>query len=97
MMVTVDTSKLSRHALLEMTLEHVIGLEPRMTAVEDAVATATAALNQLKADIASEIQQVVDGLANAGDVATAVDALNAITTDLTGQSTLLQADDSTTP
>lgn len=64
-----------------------------MSAITDAVAATQAALDQLKTDIAAEIQQVVDALASTADVQAALTGLTTITTQLRAASTSLRSDD----
>jgi uncharacterized protein involved in exopolysaccharide biosynthesis len=68
-----------------------------LSAVTEAVAAAQAALDALKADIAAEIQQVIDALNSNADVQAALDGLNAITAQLAAQSDALRADDPAVP
>ena len=89
--------ELSDRALLERIYAEVLRVEDRMTAVEDALAVANAALDKLRTDIAAEIQQVIDGLTATADVAVAVTGLTAITAGLAEQSAALTADDVPAP
>lgn len=90
--VVTDIDELSDRAILLRTYTLINNLGVQVSAIADAVAATQAAVDQLKVDIAQEIQQVTDALAASADIPAAVTQLNAITTQLTEQSTALQAD-----
>jgi uncharacterized protein involved in exopolysaccharide biosynthesis len=96
-MVNAQLSELTDRSLLERAVAGIMGLGVRMTAVEDSLATANAALVDLKADIAAEVAQVAAALTATQDVAAAVAGLNAISAGLTEQSAVLEADDPVPP
>ena len=93
--VQAAVEELSDRALLVRIYAELLRLGDRMTAVEDALAAANAALAQLRIDVAAEIQQVIDGLAATADIQTALSGLAAITAGLTEVSAALVADDVT--
>lgn len=93
---TATVDELSNRALLVRLHTLLIFQGDQLSAITDAVAATQAALDQLKVDIAAEIQQVVDALAagagTAEDVNAALAGLNTIRAQLLEQSTALQAD-----
>lgn len=95
--VIVPVESLSSRALLILILERLATQGEQLSAITDAVAAAQAAVDQLKVDIATEIQQVIDALNANQDVQAALDGLNAITAQLQAQSAALQADDPVVP
>lgn len=95
--ITVSVSDLTDRALLTNILERLIIQGEKLSSITDAVAATQAAVDQLKSDIAEEIQQVVNALANTADVPAALDGLNNITAQLTAQSDALRADNPPAP
>lgn len=94
---TAELSQLTSRVLLVRIMTELLAQGEQLTAIEDAVAAANTALASLKADIATEIQQVIDALNSNADVATAIAGLNDITAQLNAESSALKADDSPTP
>lgn len=93
MLVIEDIGELSDRAILLRIHANTITLGVQLSAISDAVAATQTALDQLKVDIAAEIQQVAALLTASADIPAAVDQLNAITAQLQSASTDLRADD----